>query len=142
MPGEEMFRTVVEIFVIPLGTFFLAWLIHVWLIHTRLNSPTELFVFLSSLDFVYLQKRDVSIPHINHYLAPLYSSVFGISLLVSLAFMFVAADTQGRIHEHFVHQNLRNRLRYYYPLGKVCLCWLVAIASITFHFVAIFVGLR
>jgi len=136
MIDAETLRLIVELFAIPMGM-----LVVEWLINGRFSSPTELFVFLGSLDFVYLLKRDLSIPRINQHFASVYSSTFAISLLISLIFLIVAAKTEGLVHEYLIHKHRRNNQnRHYYPLFKVCLCWVVAMTSITFHLVVLFGG--
>jgi hypothetical protein len=121
-------------------------LANAWLVQSRFekrpNSAPALFVFLTCLDFVYLLKRDTAVPRINHQFASVYSAVFEISALVSFLFVIIAASAQGRIHKHLIHKHRGPASPHYYPLGIVSLCWLVALASITFHLVLLFGGQR
>ncbi|MGC2694632.1 MAG: hypothetical protein WA738_02475 [Candidatus Angelobacter sp.] len=149
MRYADTIKTVLEMFAIPLSMLFIGWLvkprphsaggIKQWLKDGRLNSPTELFVFIGSLDFVYLLKSGPSIPRINQNFVPLYSAVFVGSVLVSLILLIIAAKTEFRIHEYLTNKHRKNH-DFYYPIVEVCGCWVMAMALITFHLVVLFGG--
>ena len=86
-----------------------------------------MFVFLASLDLTYLAKADAAVPRINPDFAPVYNSLFVCSLIFSLIMLCYAAIVQGQIHR-FLHHQVK-----YYPLGRVTLSWVFAIAMINFH---------
>lgn len=120
------FEQAVILFLIPVGTLCLAWLLQR---HAKgqMNAAVDLFVFITALDFAYLARSERAASRINPQFAPFYSPLFAAMLVVALVMLAFAARVQAAIHQH------AHGKQEFYPGGKVAICWLFALAMIGFH---------
>lgn len=120
-------------FVIPLMILIGCWLIQrQW--NMRLNAGVELFVFLLSLDVTLLICYDTGTVRINPLFAAIYRPLFG--TLLALSFLLLGAA--NRVQWQIV-QSSGYAMRPY-PLFRVSICWLFALASTAFHLYAMLGG--
>jgi len=124
------FAQLAAFFLIPLGVVVISWLVQ-YNFKMRQSAATDLFAFIFALDVTLLVSHDVSNMKINPVFRPVYGPVFGVALVTSLILLLFAARVQAAIYA-----NVARKRNCFYPLGRVIVCWICALASIAFHLFA------
>jgi hypothetical protein len=120
-------------FLIPLALLLGSWLIQrQW--RMRLNAAVDMFIFLMSLDVTLLVWYDTGILRVNPIFVSVYRPLFGVLLAFSFVLLGLSNRVQWRIYQATVSGEG------HYPLWGVMICWLLAMASISFHLYAVLGG--
>lgn len=116
----------ISYFLIPLGILLVSYQVQ-RNFNLRLNSATDLYVFLCALDLAFLINRDSGAPRVNPLVAGYYMQTFVLGFLISLWFLTYSARIQSRVQTYILGTA-------YYPIGGVSLCWIFAMGLIATHF--------